>query len=206
VAGHGLRPGIVMVMLQSVVAAVAALAPETRPRDMIHVVNQVLYDNVRRRLEQDEHATLSVIRYQRDGALSFAGAHEDIIIWRSASRRCELIPTDGTWVAATRDIDAVTHDHQARLNDGDVLILYTDGAIESKNAEGERFGMKRLITEIEQVGHLAVARIRDQVLATLREFAPERDDDVALLVARYRARGRDSSADVDTEVPPAPNT
>jgi DNA-binding LacI/PurR family transcriptional regulator/serine phosphatase RsbU (regulator of sigma subunit) len=186
VAGHGLRPGIVMVMLQSVVAAVAALAPQTRPRDLIHVVNQVLYDNVRGRLEQDEHATLSVIRYQRDGTLSFAGAHEDLIIWRAATGRCELIPTDGTWVAATRDIDAVTHDHQARLEPEDILVLYTDGAIEAKNDLGERFGMPRLIALLEEHGRRPVAQIRDQVLTELRSFAPERDDDVALLVARFR--------------------
>lgn len=185
VAGHGLRPGIVMVMLQSVVAGVAALAPETRPRDLIHVVNQVLYDNVRRRLEQNEHATLSVIRYEKNGKLSFAGAHEDLIIWRAASGRCDAIPTDGTWVAATQDIDAVTHDQTAQLCKGDVLVLYTDGAIESQNAQGERFGMERLIAEVEAVGHRPVAEIRDQVLAKLRAFAPHRDDDVALLVARY---------------------
>src|SRR5690606_6010728 len=173
-------------MLQSVVAAVAALAPQTRPRDLIHVVNQVLYDNVRRRLEQNEHATLSVIRYRKDGSLSFAGAHEDLIIWRAATGKCELIPTDGTWVAATQDIDAVTHDHEARLTPGDVLVLYTDGALESQNAEGERFGMERLLALVERAGERPVAEIRDQVLSALRDFAPVRDDDVALLVARYR--------------------
>lgn len=186
VAGHGLRPGIVMVMLQSVVAAVTTLAPETRPRDLIHVVNQVLYDNVRGRLEQDEHATLSVIRYERDGTLSFAGAHEDLIIWRFETGRCELIPTEGTWVAATRDIDAVTHDRQARLQPGDVLVLYTDGAIEAQNEQGERFGIERIVALLEANGRRPVAEIRDQVLAELRSFAPLRDDDVALLVARYR--------------------
>ncbi len=186
VAGHGLRPGLVMVMLQSVVAAVTALSPETKPRDLIHVVNQVLYDNVRQRLEQNEHATLSVIRYQKDGSLSFAGAHEDLIILRAKTGRCELIPTDGTWVAATRDIDAVTHDQKAKLEPGDVLVLYTDGAIESRSARGEPFGMERLVSAVEAAGSRPVAELRDHILADLNAFAPKRDDDVALVVARYR--------------------
>jgi DNA-binding LacI/PurR family transcriptional regulator/serine phosphatase RsbU (regulator of sigma subunit) len=186
VAGHGLRPGLVMVMLQSVVAAVTALNPQTRPRDLIHVVNQVLYDNVRQRLEQNEHATLSVIRYQRDGSLSFAGAHEDLIILRAKTGRCELIPTDGTWVAATRDIDAVTHDQKAKLEPGDVLVLYTDGAIESRSPSGEPFGMERLVSAVQAAGSRPVGEIRDQILASLEAFAPKRDDDVALVVARYR--------------------
>jgi DNA-binding LacI/PurR family transcriptional regulator/serine phosphatase RsbU (regulator of sigma subunit) len=185
VAGHGLRPGLVMVMLQSVVAAVTALSPATKPRDLIHVVNRVLYDNVRQRLEQNEHATLSVIRYQRDGSLAFAGAHEDLIILRASTGKCELIPTDGTWVAATRDIDAVTHDQTARLEPGDVLVLYTDGAIESRSPAGEPFGMERLISAVELARDRAVTEIRDHILECLAAFAPEKDDDVALVVARY---------------------
>ncbi len=186
VAGHGLRPGLVMVMLQSVVAAVAALSAETRPRDLIHVVNQVLYDNVRKRLHQNEHATLSVIRYQRDGSLSFAGAHEDLIIWRAAAKKCELIPTDGTWVAATQDIDAVTHDQQAQLEDGDVLVLYTDGAIEARDSAGEPFGIDRLVGLVEATGELPVEQMRDHIFSVLDEYAAERDDDIAIVVARHR--------------------
>ena len=54
VAGHGLRPGLVMMMLQSIVSALVRNDPEAKPRDLLRVVNAVLYENVRERLQQDD--------------------------------------------------------------------------------------------------------------------------------------------------------
>lgn len=184
VAGHGLRPGLVMVMLQSIVAAVVSHTPEIAPREMVQIVNRVLYENVRQRLHQDEHATLSLMRYQRSGRLSFAGAHEDIIVYRARTRRCETVVTPGTWVAATRDIAPVTVDSSLELARGDVLLLYTDGVIEATNAQREPFGIERLCRELERLGRDNIETIRDQLLRRVTEWVDAQNDDIALLVAR----------------------
>ncbi len=184
VAGHGLRPGLVMVMLQSIVAAVVAHTPDIAPREMVRIVNRVLYENVRQRLHQDEHATLSLMRYQRSGQVSFAGAHEDIVVYRARARRCETIATPGTWVAATADIAQVTIDSCLELARGDVLLLYTDGVIEAANAQGEAFGLERLCRELERVGAQSLEAVRDQLLGCVTEWLVEQNDDIALLVAR----------------------
>jgi len=184
VAGHGLRPGLVMVMLQSTVAAVVSHAPDIAPREMIEIVNRVLYENVRQRLHQDEHATLSLMRYHRTGSLSFAGAHEDIVVYRASTRRCETISTPGTWVAATRDIASVTVDSSLELARGDVLLLYTDGVLEATNRAREPFGLERLCRELERLGNESIENIRDQLLGSVTGWVQEQNDDIALLVAR----------------------
>jgi len=46
----------------------------------------MLVENVRVRLGQHEHATLTVLRYRRDGSLTFAGAHEEILIRRALQK------------------------------------------------------------------------------------------------------------------------
>ena len=187
VAGHGLRSGLVMMMLQSVVAALVRSAPAAAPRDVLRVVNAVLYDNVRQRLQQDEHATLSLIRYQRDGELSFAGAHEDMLVWRAETGKVEVVPTVGTWVGATQDIELATQDSRLLLRDGDVLVLHTDGVIEATNLAGEHFGIERLAHELGRAAAHPAVQIRDQLCSAVTEFMAEQDDDIALLVARYRA-------------------
>jgi sigma-B regulation protein RsbU (phosphoserine phosphatase) len=187
VAGHGLRPGLVMMMLQSIVSALVRANPTSAPRDLLRVVNAVLYENVRERLGQDEHATLSLIHYQDDGELAFAGAHEDMLVLRAATGKVEVVPTLGTWVGATKDIDDATQDARCRLRDGDVLLLYTDGVIEAENAAKEQFGPERLARLLERLGDESSAKIRDALCAAVTEFMSEQRDDIALLVARYRA-------------------
>ncbi len=185
VAGHGLRPGLVMMMLQSVVAAVGRHTPDAPPSELVGVVNAVLYDNVRQRLRQDEHATLSLIRYSRNGELVFAGAHEDLIVLRRRSGRSELVQTLGTWVGATSDIHDVTIDTHLKLEPGDLLVLYTDGVIEAANARGELFGIERLCLAVEAAASEPAVVVRDRVIAAVRGFLQVQADDIALLVARY---------------------
>ncbi|HYQ02986.1 MAG TPA: SpoIIE family protein phosphatase [Polyangiaceae bacterium] len=185
VAGHGLRPGLVMMMLQSIVAALGRENFSAAPREMVNIVNAVLYDNVRNRLRQDEHATLTLIHYFENGELVFAGAHEDLVILRAATGRCERIETLGTWVGATQDIADVTEDQRARLEDGDVLLLFTDGVIEAANAAGEQYGIERLCAELEAARGRTVTEIRDRLLGAVQDFLAVQNDDIALLVARH---------------------
>ena len=114
VAGHGLPTGLVMLMLQSVVGGLVRHSPAASPRDVLVVVNQLLFDNVRRRMGQDEHVTLTLIRYDREGRLVFAGAHEYILICRARDGTVERLRTPGTWVAAIRDIREATDESQLR--------------------------------------------------------------------------------------------
>jgi len=185
VAGHGLRPGLVMMMLQSMVAALGRENFAAAPREIVKIVNAVLYDNVRNRLRQDEHATLTLLRYFASGELVFAGAHEDLVILRAATGRCERIETLGTWVGATEDIADATEDQHARLENGDVLLLFTDGVIEAANAAGEQYGIERLCSALEVAGGAPVAEIRDRLLASVQGFLAVQHDDIALLVARH---------------------
>ena len=149
VAGHGLPTGLVMLMMQSGFGALARKLPDASPRELLLALNAMLVDNVRARLGQYEHATLTLLRYRRDGSLTFAGAHEEILIRRAATGRCERIETPGPWVGAKRDISAGTVDSTARLHPGDLLVLYTDGLTEaSADDGGARFGSDWLVALI----------------------------------------------------------
>ncbi|MES1208791.1 MAG: SpoIIE family protein phosphatase [Pseudomonadota bacterium] len=187
VAGHGLPTGLVMLMMQSGVGVLARKMPDAPPRELLLALNAMLVENVRDRLGQREHATLTLLRYRQDGSLSFAGAHEEILIRRAATGRCDRLETPGPWVGAKRDIAAGTVETTARLMPGDLLVLYTDGLVEAVGHDGRsRFGSDRLIAAIEKAAAAASpAAVRDAILAQLDAFAPRLDDDVTLLVARY---------------------
>ncbi|MEA2699624.1 MAG: hypothetical protein QOI66_3895, partial [Myxococcales bacterium] len=186
VAGHGLGSGLVMLMIQSGLAVLTREAPDASPRELLRVLNQMLYDNVRKRLGQQEHATLSLLRYRTDGQFTYAGAHEEFIVWRAQEQRCELIATRGIWMAAIPNIPRSMVDQRFRLLPDDVLVLYTDGVIEATNQHRRQLGVERICDALAQVHSQPVEAIRDHLMTVVKNWMSRQDDDITFLIARYR--------------------
>jgi hypothetical protein len=185
VAGHGLTSGLVMLMVQSVVGALGRKSPEASPSELVSALNTVLYDNIRHRLQNKEHVTFTLLRYDPGGKLTFAGAHEEICVYRKRSGKVELVETPGTWLGAMRDVRKHTVDSQITLEKGDVVLLYTDGVTEARSANGEQFGIDRLRALLENSGDLPMQALIDRVYKAVVTHARELDDDVTLLAFRY---------------------
>lgn len=185
VTGHGLAAGLVMLMLQSMIAALARVEPEPLPSEVVSVVGDALWDNVRGRLKRDDHATLTVFRYQGGGCFRFAGAHEDIVIRRAATGLCETVATPGFWVGAVPSVRRMTTDSTLKLEPGDVMVLYTDGVTEPRNAHKEQFSLERLVHLVQHHGHERAAALCDRILQAVQSWSASLDDDVTVLVVRY---------------------
>lgn len=189
VAGHGLKTGLVMLMIQSIIAATTHADPTAAPAKVWHALNHVLCDNVRVRLGQDEHATLSLLRYDIDGNIVVAGAHEDIVIYRQRLGRSEVIPTQGLWAGITQDLPPdATPESAFKLEPGDVMVLYTDGIVEAMDATGEQFGLERLCRLVERVGGEPTRDICEHINRTVLAHMHQQKDDLTLLVTRYIGR------------------
>ncbi|MFZ5890716.1 MAG: SpoIIE family protein phosphatase [Myxococcota bacterium] len=186
VTGHGLPAGLVMLMIQSLVAATTAAEPEGHAASIWLQVNRLLYENVRHRLQQDEHATLTLLHYDGAGVFEFAGAHEEILVHRSQSGVVEAVPTPGIWAGITADpAPEAVQNTVLRLTSGDTMLLYTDGMLEARNAEGELFGTERLCREFADVSHLPVEGIVERLMQAVHAWMHEQDDDITLVVVRY---------------------
>jgi sigma-B regulation protein RsbU (phosphoserine phosphatase) len=127
------------------------------------------------------------MRYRRDGRIVFAGAHEEIIVCRASTGKCEFVQTVGPWVGAMPDVGSVTVDAELKLEDGDLMVLYTDGLTEAMDDKGEQFGMERLTAALEARQGEPVERIRDEILDSVARWAPKQEDDITLLIMRYHA-------------------
>jgi len=75
---------------------------------------------------------------------------------------------------------------ETTVGPGDVLVFYTDGIIEAKNPQGDEFGFERLEELIWLHQRQSAAKIREAILASLREFqaGQPQDDDVTLMVLK----------------------
>jgi serine phosphatase RsbU (regulator of sigma subunit) len=73
------------------------------------------------------------------------------------------------------------------LDCGDMVILATDGFFEWENADGEQFGVKRLIETVRTARHLAPEEIIAELYSAVRSFADgtqQMDDLTAVVIKR----------------------
>ncbi|MEJ7728367.1 MAG: SpoIIE family protein phosphatase [Polyangiaceae bacterium] len=194
VSGHGLNAGLMMLMLQSGVAALVRQDPEASPTDVTTTLNRVVYDNVRARLGKDDHATLCLFRWAGEGKMVFAGGHEDVLICRARGGACEVVETEGAWVGSMPDVSGCMPEGSLQLDPGDVMLLYTDGLTEAPDAHGQLFGHDRLCRAFEEVRDAGVSEIRDHLLARVRAWAAEDRDDMTVVVVRRAATAAAASA------------
>ena len=185
VSGHGLDAGLLMLMTQSAVAALLQGKPHAKPSEIVVHLNETLHANVRERLQQDDHVTLSLLKYTSDGRVQFAGAHEDLLVYRRAGRRLEQVATHGTWLGGRRDLRSVTVDSELQLYDGDVLLLHTDGITEAMNERKRMFGIERLGAALLANGEREPAEIVAAILGEVEAWMHVQHDDLSLFVARH---------------------
>ncbi len=123
------------------------------------------------------------------GELKFANAGHNPPIVLRASGEAEMLEGGGPVLG----ILAIAPYSQAaaRLEPGDMLVLYSDGVTEATNSEYEEYGEERFIEVLRQNRDQPAEEIVAAVTRSLAEFtgsAPQADD-ITLVVARRLAHG-----------------
>ena len=72
-----------------------------------------------------------------------------------------------------------------KLNEGDLLILYTDGIVEAMNAEGQQYSLLSLRNVIENNASLPVTELLETIRSDLENFvgkSRQHDDQTLMLM------------------------
>ncbi|MCX8097242.1 MAG: serine/threonine-protein phosphatase [Spirochaetes bacterium] len=101
------------------------------------------------------------------------------------SNKVELLSADAKPLGLFSNINIKKK--SVEVNQGDLLLLYTDGLIEQMDVKGSEFGIPRLKEILLETKHLEPREIVDNILKHLREFSKqELDDDICILVIKFR--------------------
>jgi sigma-B regulation protein RsbU (phosphoserine phosphatase) len=84
--------------------------------------------------------------------------------------------------------DRVCADFEFRLEPGDYALLYTDGATEALDAEGEEFGTERLVRSLQSAATGSAAHVIQRLTEDLKTFVGNypQHDDITLIAIRKR--------------------
>jgi len=123
-----------------------------------------------------------------DGTLTYCNAGHFLPILLRGDGRTETLDKGGPLLGAVEH--ATFESGQATLAAGDMLVAYSDGVLECRNAEGEEFGMARLLAAAQKAKQSTAQETLVLLLAAIQDFANGNSlcDDLSLLVVQ-----RDSS-------------
>lgn len=194
VTGHGLESGVVMLMVQTAVRTLQ-ISGVTRSEDFLKTINRAIFKNMER-IRSDKNMTLSLLDYDGHGNFYMTGQHEDVLVMRRSGEIEQIDTTDlGIPIGLAEDISGFTAQRHLYLEEGEILLLHTDGITEAENAKGEQFGIERLSALVSAYRDLSSDEIKGLIVDHLARFIGDNKvyDDITLLVIKRSARPAQSS-------------
>lgn len=186
VSGHGITPGLIMMMAQTAHAAVTACL-DCDARTVVTRINEILYANVHNRLGENHFMTITALKYLGNGIFEHAGPHLRIILHRRKTGQCDLVPTTGVYLNFRKDISKSTKNAYLELAPGDIMVLYTDGLTEAENPDGELFDIHGLVDAVRRHAAREPETMRDAIMDDVLAWCGGgREDDMTLLIVRRK--------------------
>jgi hypothetical protein len=180
VAGHGVSSGLVMSMAKSALAVQVTFDPSVAA--VFATLNRMVHQTARKRMLATLcYALIDPVRRE----MQYASAGHLYPYRINGLGKVEALESISYPLGVRPHIEV--REHMARLEDGDYLVLFSDGVVEARrDGSDDLFGFDRLERSLEAHAGGGVGQLRDGVLADLRKFTGDstREDDLTLLVLR----------------------
>jgi sigma-B regulation protein RsbU (phosphoserine phosphatase) len=112
--------------------------------------------------------------------------HEPAFLFTPGTNKCEKLIGKGMALG----VDAEADIHENLIEDvekGSVLVIYSDGIKESRNAQQQMYGEKRIIDLIEKNAVLSASDLLVRITEDLKQFTGEHpiEDDITLVIIKF---------------------
>lgn len=140
VTGHGVAAGLIMTMVHSLINVFSGFSGSAY--EIIVNVNKYIKKHVKKAM------FMTMVMLSWDHAqkkMTYVGAgHEHILVYRADSGICDAILSGGVALGMVPDNSKIVSEKTLDLNNGDIVVLYSDGIVEARNPADELFGLDRL--------------------------------------------------------------
>jgi len=178
VSGKGMSAALLSSMLLGALSMEFHSRPQ--PQGVLSRVNRLLCD----KSLPHQFVTLFLFLLGPQGMGQFISAgHTPAYLFRSATGTIEVLVSNAT-VLGLFD-DACYESSAFRLDQRDILVVYSDGVTDAENPQGEMFGEERLLRIIRQEAPSGGQAIEQRFLTSIEEFThgmPQTDDITFMVV------------------------
>jgi sigma-B regulation protein RsbU (phosphoserine phosphatase) len=170
-----------------------------QPKDIVTLAHAQI---VHQLIELESFVTLCHARLDLDRrVLSIVDCgHTGIIHWHPTTGRCEMLHGDNLPLGIREG--EIFDQISVPFEPGDVLLFFSDGITEARNAAGELFGVERLTAHVEANAGLEPALLADSIRQAVGVFAglTRLKDDLTSVAVRAKTRPRAPEAHAGIEI------
>src|SRR3954452_16020289 len=184
VSGKGVPASLIMAICRSVLRAEAARNPS--PADVLRKVNRQLYPDIK----EDMFISMAylILNHENNGVTLARAGHDAPLLYKRQSEAVTPIKSPGMVVGIDSGnvFDRLTTDFAIPLERDDCLVLYTDGVTETLNAEGDEFGLDRMMQSVRASATNGAQAIVRKIVEDVRDFTGSvpQNDDITLIAIR----------------------
>ncbi len=184
VSGKGIPASLIMAICRSVLRSTAPGSPS--PSDVLQKVNRQLYPDIK----EDMFISMAyvILDHARNAVTLARAGHDAPLLYRHSAHTVTTVKPPGMAVGIdSGDVfDRITRDFSLELERGDCLIFYTDGITEALNAEGDEFGLERMMQSVQKSADKGALAIITDLTEEVRNFigSQPQHDDITLIAIR----------------------
>jgi serine phosphatase RsbU (regulator of sigma subunit) len=183
VSGKGVSAAFYMAEVKGIVLSLSKMCE--MPRELLLRANETLMESL------EKNAFISAIYGVLDikkARLTLARAGHCPAIYISGDS-VELVKPTGLGLGLTSgpQFEEATEERVLALRKGDIIIFYTDGITEARNATMEEYGYDRLMDAAMECRHCSANEMKERILLSVRTFMDQGayTDDITLIVVKW---------------------
>ncbi len=207
VSGHGLKSGLIMMMAEVAFNTLMG-DPDLKQKDLsflYQLINNTLYQNIQERLSKKSslkrqysymYMTFRMFRCNSQGDFEmFGNDHAEPFVCRALDGEIQTLPSTGFLLGIKKDAIMETPPLTFSLQQGDLLVLFSDGITEAKKEPKEKanfkikrtmFGDERLHQVVTKHRHLSCQEIIEKVVEEVRLWMADQEDDITLMILKKK--------------------
>jgi len=183
VSGKGVPAALIMSIVRALIHTYLEFM--TSPEQVMRKVNR----NISNDLDPEMFVTMSTIQLETQShRIHFVRAgHEPLLLLRRDGSLESISPPGTALGMLDPDMfDDMMQEEYRDLEQGDTVLLYTDGITEAQNTQHEEYGLERLQKLLGEKHDLPVNDLYDAIMHDVQRFTTgvQQHDDITLIILR----------------------